>query len=135
MFDPLWWLTLEAKSEESSTGLLSMNDIRQANTQLDSLAADRDAEIPPQSASLIVTPKQLADPDAVAIARSHVHLCGPQEVLSLAQDTIEAWREIRATATNLTGPEADAVIRQRLIDRRVLPSALRERICDRPVAS
>jgi hypothetical protein len=134
LFGQRWWLTLEAKSAAKPAGLISMDDIRQTNTQLRSLAADRSTEKPDGSASVIVTPKLLADPDAVVIAEAHVHFCGPSEVLSLAQDAIEAWREIRASATNLEGAEAHSVIRQRLADHRVLPSSVRERIVDRPIA-
>jgi hypothetical protein len=127
------WLTLEAKSDASAAGLVSMDNVRQANSQLRSLAADRDEEIPAASASIIVTPKQLVDPDAVAIAEDHLHLCGTSDMLFLAHDTIEAWRDIRASATNLEGVEAHSVIRQRFADRRLLPAALRERIADRPI--
>jgi hypothetical protein len=129
-----WWLTLEAKSEEAASGLVSMENVRQANTQLRSLAADRDAEIPDGSASLIVTPKQLADPDAVTIAEPHLRLCSLSDVLALANDAVEAIREIRAAATNLEGPSAHSLIRQRMADRRLLPTAVRERIADRSVA-
>jgi hypothetical protein len=127
-------LTLEAKSEEAASGLVSMENVRQANTQLRSLAADRDAEIPDGSASLIVTPKQLADPDAVTIAEPHLRLCSLSDVLALANDAVEAIREIRAAATNLEGPSAHSLIRQRMADRRLLPTAVRERIADRSVA-
>jgi hypothetical protein len=78
--------------------------------------------------------KQLADPDAVAIAEAHVQFCGPPEILALAQDVVEAWREIRTSAMNLEGADAQSVIRQRFADRRILPSAVRERIADRAVA-
>jgi hypothetical protein len=134
VYGDAWWLTLEAKSDEAAAGLVSMANVRQANTQLRSLATDREAGIPEGSASVIVTPKQLADPDAVAIAEPHVRLCSVSEVLSLAKDAIEAMREIRATATNLEGEPAHSVIRQRFAEHRVLPSAVRERIADRPIA-
>jgi len=133
IFGPIWWVTLEAKSEGEAGGLISMRDVRQTNTQLRSLGADREAEVPEGSNSVIVTPKQLCDPDAVSIAEPHVRLCGLSDVLSIAQDVIEAMREIRGGATGLEGPEAHSVIRQRYADRRVLPSAVRERLADRPV--
>jgi len=128
----LWWMTLEAKTEEAATGLVSAN-VRQANRHLQSLAADREMEIPEGSVSVIVTPKRLAAPDAVAIAQPHLRLCELADVRRLANDATEAIREIRAAATNLEGPSAHSVIRQRLADHRVLPTAVRERIADRPV--
>ena len=134
IFGDLWWLTLEAKSEALPTGLVSMDNIRQTNTHLRSVATDRDEVLPDGSVSVIVTPKELVDSDAVAIADEHLHLCKPSTLLSIAQDTIESWRQIRASAMNLEGAEAHAAIRQRFADRRVVPSAIRERIADRPVA-
>jgi hypothetical protein len=53
---------------------------------------------------------------------------------NLAIDTIQAIREIRACATNLEGTAARDVVRQRLTDCRVLPTAVRERIADRRVS-
>jgi hypothetical protein len=134
LFGDLWWVALEVKSESSASGPLSMDTIRQTNTQLRSLASDRSSEIPGGSASVIVTPKQLAHPDAVAIADLHVCFCTPTDVHSLAVDTFEAWRRIRTLATNVDSNEALPLIRQAFADHRVLPSAIRERIADRPVA-
>ncbi len=42
-------MTVEAKSEQKSTGMLSGEYVRQSNTQLKSLAADRDVEEPPET--------------------------------------------------------------------------------------
>ncbi len=134
IFGDLWWLTLEAKSDVEPTRLVSMQDIRQANTQLRSLASDRQTETPEGSLSVVVTPCRLVDPDAVVIAEGHVHLCSPAAIWGLAGDAVEAWGEIRAAATNLEGEEGRAVIVKRLIDHRLLPSAVRERIADRPAA-
>jgi hypothetical protein len=83
---------------------------------------------------VIVTPRQLADPDAVAIANPHVYICEPIEILVLAQDAIDAWREIRSTAMNLDGAAARLTIGRRLSDRRVLPSSIRERLVSRSIA-
>ena len=134
VFGDLWWVALEAKSEALATGLVSMDYVRQANTQLSSLSADRDSPIPSESVSILVCPRQLADPDAVAIAEANVRMCSPAEVLGLAQDAVEAWREMRASAMNLDGVEAVAITRRLFADRRLLPSAVRERLADRPLA-
>lgn len=134
LFGDEWWLTLEAKSEAVASALVSMGDVRQTNTQLKSLAADRDASIPSGSSLVIVTPRQLADPDAVAIADAHVRFCGPTDLLSLAQDAIEAWRVLRASAMNVEGVEAMATVRRVFVDHRLVPSAIRERIADRRIA-
>lgn len=128
LFADQWWLTLEAKSESSHDGLLSMDDVRQANTQLASLSEDRQTAPPEGSTSVIITPRRLADPDAVAIAGDHLCYCSPDEVLAVAHDAVEAWRGIRASAMNLEGAGARAVIQQKLADHRVLPTLVRERI-------
>jgi Sec-independent protein translocase protein TatA len=82
-----------------------------------------------------VTPKQLVDPDAAVIAGPHVFLTGPEDLQVLARDAIEAWRGIRASATNLEGSEAEAIVREKLADYRLLPTSVRERIVDRRIAS
>src|SRR5215207_3263634 len=41
---PKLWITVEAKSEQMTAGTLSMEYVRQANTHLDSLRADRNEE-------------------------------------------------------------------------------------------
>jgi hypothetical protein len=134
VFDQLWWLTIEAKSAQRRTGLVSMEDVRQTNTQMRSLAADRASPIPDGSASVIVTPRQLVDSDAAAVANDNVFMCDPVEVLVLAQDTVDAWRASRAGAMNLEGAAARSVIAQRFADRRVLPSAIRERLINHAVS-
>jgi hypothetical protein len=130
-----WWLTIEAKTDAKANGLISMDYVRQTNTQLASLSADRGVSTPDGSASVIVTPKQLVDPDAAVIAGPHVFLTGPEDLQALAQDAIEAWRGIRASATNLEGSEAGAIVREKLADYRLLPTSVRERIVDRAIAS
>jgi hypothetical protein len=134
LFSDEWWLTLEAKSEASADGLVSMDDVRQANTQLQSLSEDRETTVPIGSASVIVTPRQLADPDAAAIANDHLFYCSPEEIRAVAHDVVEAWNGIRAAATNLEGAEARAIIQQKLGDARVLPTSVRERIAVRRIA-
>ncbi len=133
LFGSHWWLTLEAKSEAKEAGLISMDNVRQTNTHLRSLSSDRSEEAPDGSASVIVTTKQLADPDAVAIAEPHVFMCAPTDVVRLAQDLIEAWEEIRASAHNLEGDEALVIVRRSLADHRALPTAVRERLLGTPV--
>jgi hypothetical protein len=60
----LWstlWITVEAKSEQKSQGMLSMDYVRKANTQLASLASDRGDELPPEgSISVPVLPALLS---------------------------------------------------------------------------
>ncbi len=133
LFGTTWWVTIEAKSESASTGLLSMDYVRQVNTQMRSLVADRETDAPVGSVSVVVTPKQLVDPDAVSVADAHVCLCAPGDILGVAHDVAAAWREFRAEATDLEGAEAAVVARRIFSEHHVLPTSLRERLADRPV--
>lgn len=129
VWSPLW-MTVEAKSEQKSTGMLSMDYVRQSNTQLRSLAADRDVEAPPEgSISVIVTPRSVVDPDAVPIADPHVYLATPKSVLDIAHDTVRAWKELRGVASGVSGDILHADVAQLLWEHRVLPTQVKERLC------
>ena len=130
VYGTMWWLTLEAKSDAGTEGLVSMDDIRQTNTQLDSLSADRGIPSPIDSRSIIITPKEVVDPDAISIARSHVYISNPESVLALAKDAIGAWRKIRLLGTNLRGDDANSIVRSAFAEHRVLPSDVKERIAE-----
>lgn len=129
----LWrplWMTVEAKSEQKSTGMLSMDYVRQSNTQLKSLAADRDVEAPPEgSVSIIVSPRSVVDPDAVPIAEPHVYLATPKSVLDIAHDAVRAWKELRGVASGVSGDALHADVAQLLWEHRVLPTQVMERLC------
>jgi hypothetical protein len=136
--DSVWifsemWITLEAKSETSPGTPVSMEEVRQANTQLRSLSADRGDEPPTGSVSVIISPKELTDPDAVDIAEPHLYLSSPEQMANLAGETIEAWRTIRANAMNVDSDTAESTIRQALADRQLLASRIRERITALPI--
>lgn len=131
---PGCWVTVEAKSEQKAEGLLSMEYVRQTNTQLDSLAADRGVDEPPEgSASVIVTPRPAIDPDAVSIARPHVHITRPKLMLDLGHDLTRAWKEFREAAPGV----GDAGMRDEgariLWQNRVLPTQIVERLTRDPI--
>ena len=129
-----FWVTLEAKSEQEPEGLLSMDYVRQANTQLSSLAADRQVESPPDgSISVIVTPRSVVDPDAVPIASAHVYLTAPKLILDIAHDVVRAWKALRGIAQ---GAAADALhpdAARILWEHRVLPTQIRDRLSRDPI--
>jgi hypothetical protein len=100
---PRLWIAVEAKSEQKPDGLVSMEYVRKANSQIDSLAADRDQEPPDRSISVIVSPSGLLDPDAVPIARAHLYLANPSIVLDLAHDAVRAWKALRGAAAGVEG--------------------------------
>lgn len=128
------WVTVEAKSEQKPEGLLSMEYVRQTNTQLDSLAADRGEEQAPDgSVSVIVTPRPAIDPDAVPIARPHVYITRPKLMLDLAHDLTRAWKEFREAAPGV----GEAAMREEaariLWQNRVLPTQIVERLTRDPI--
>jgi len=125
---------LEAKSEQTTEGMLSMDYVRKTNTQLASVAGDRGVDTPPDgSISVVVSPHSVVDPDAVPIALSHVHLASPKIVLDIAHDTVRAWKELRGIAQAVTEdalhPEAARVI----WEHRALPTQVRERLSKDPI--
>ena len=123
------WMTVEAKSEQESEGMLSMEDVRQTNTQLASLASDRGVDEPPEgSISVVVTPRSVVDPDAVPIAAPHVYLATPKLVLDIAHDTVRAWKALRGMASGVSGEVLHADVARLLWEHRVLPTQVRERL-------
>jgi hypothetical protein len=105
-----------------------MDYVRKANTQLDSLASEREQEeFPAGSVGVIVAPSKTIEPGAVPIAVPHLHLCTPDEVLDIAHAVHRALAAIRAGVT-VTDAGAKAAIQQHLWDHRVLPSQVKERL-------
>ncbi|MGP4030070.1 DEAD/DEAH box helicase [Actinomadura sp. 3N407] len=128
------WMTVEAKSEQEAEGMLSMDYVRQTNTQLASLTADRDVEEPPQgSISIIVTPRSVVDPDAVPIADPHVYLSMPKLVLDVAHDAVRAWKELRGMAKGVSEEALHVDVARVLWEHRVLPTQVRERLSRDPI--
>lgn len=125
----LWetlWVTVEAKSEQKSNGMLSMDYVRQANTQLRSLAGDLDEQCPPDSITVVVSPRQIVDNDSATIAEDHLYLADPQDLLALGLDVKRAWIELRSLSTS--SPSALKAIAGVLWRYKVLPEQVRERL-------
>jgi hypothetical protein len=137
--DAVWiwldsWATVEAKSEQESEGMLSMNYVRQTNTQLASVAADREADQAPEgSFSIIVTPRGVVDPDAVSIAQGHVYLAAPKLIQDVAHDAARAWNELRGVAPGVTGQALHDAVARVLWQHRVLPTQVKERLTRDPI--
>jgi Rad3-related DNA helicase len=137
--DAVWtwspmWITVEAKSEQMTDGMLSMGYVRQANTQLTSMAADRDMDSSPgASISVIVSPRGVVDPDAVPIAAAHVHLAPPKLILDVAHDVVRAWKELRGVGHGVTSETLHPEVARILWEHRVLPTQIRERLSKDPI--
>ena len=128
------WMTVEAKSEQLAGRMLSMDSVRQTNTHLASLAADRAVETPPEgSISVVVSPRSVVDPDAVPIAAPHVHLVLPALLLDVAHGAVRAWKELRGRAKGVPGELLHADVARVLWEHRVLPTQVRERLSRDPI--
>ncbi|MEU6645886.1 DEAD/DEAH box helicase [Saccharomonospora sp. NPDC046836] len=92
------WVTLEAKSEEHSDGLLPLKDIRQANTQLDQLATDQGVDnAPAGSPTIIVSDRLTPAPEHAAVANPNVYLASTDVVSQIAGDIDVVWANLLAS--------------------------------------
>ncbi|MCA1982969.1 DEAD/DEAH box helicase [Nocardioides nematodiphilus] len=98
-WDSALWLTIEAKSEEQSDGLLPLKDIRQANTQLDQLATDQGVDhAPAGSPTIIVSDRLSVSPDHAPVANPNVYLASTNVVSQIASDVETVWADLLAAA-------------------------------------
>lgn len=131
---PTLWFTVEAKSEQEDGGMLSMDYVRQTNTQLASLASDRGVDAAPvASASVVVTPRTVIDPDAVPIANLHVYTAVPRLLLDVGHDTVRAWKDLRGLTQGVTREVLREEVARVLWSHRVLPTQVRERLTSDPI--
>jgi hypothetical protein len=130
------WLAIEAKSDEQPTGMIPHRDIRQAGDQLRLLCADRNREAsPPDSATIIVSPKPAVDPDGIKGAEQHVHVVSPEIISGLAEDAAAAWDDILAGLAGQSGASLLGLIADALARYSVLPTQVADRLTLQPVAA
>lgn len=124
------WMTLEAKSEEYDDGLLPVKDIRQANTQMDQLAADRKMDSAPASSpTLLLSDKLAVDPRHAPIANRNVYLSSPAIVSAIAGDAAAVWADLLSTATGkLSEVDQTRHVRAVLTDNGCLPTQVIDRL-------
>lgn len=130
------WLALEAKSDHEPTGVVPHKDIRQANDQLRILAADRGVDAaPPDSATVIISPKPGIHDDGITGAEQHVHLVAPPTMTELALDVASAWNQLLTKSAHRTLPELRHLVGTTFNAWGVLPSQIHERLTSDPVAA
>ncbi|QUX26880.1 DEAD/DEAH box helicase [Nocardiopsis akebiae] len=124
------WMTIEAKSEEHDDGLLPLKDVRQANTQLDQLAADRGMDHPPAgSPAIIVSDKLSVDPQHAPVATSSVYLTSTGVVHEIASDVAVVWGDLLATAAGTASEQAQRQrVRSVMTENGCLPSQVIDRL-------
>ena len=130
------WLAMEAKSDHELTGVISHNEIRKANNQLQLLASDRShTPPPPGGATIIISPKPGVDIDGVKGAQPHVYHVDLSDILTLAKDVVQAWSEILAAKDGRTPSELSDLVRQTMSGHGLLPTQVRESLTYDPVAA
>jgi len=124
------WMTIEAKSEEHDDGLLPLKDVRQANTQLDQLAADRGMEHPPAgSPAIVLSDKLSVDPQHAPVANPNVYLASTGVVMELARDAAVVWADLLTTAVGLASEQAQKQhVRSVMTENGCLPSQVIDRL-------
>ncbi|AQX14517.1 MULTISPECIES: DEAD/DEAH box helicase [Tessaracoccus] len=124
------WMTIEAKSEEHDDGLLPLKDVRQANTQLDQLAADRGMDNPPAgSPAIIVSDKLSVDPQHAPAANPNVHLASPSTVEEIGSDVAVVWGDLLTTAVGIASEQAQKQhVRSVMTENGCLPSQVIDRL-------
>lgn len=130
------WLALEAKSDHEPTGVVPHKDIRQANDQLRLLAADRGVDVvPPESATILISPKPGIHEDGINGAELHVHFAAPAALAELAFDVASAWDELLTKSAHRTLPQLRQLVADTFNARGVLPLQIHERLTRDPVSA
>ena len=128
------WIGLEAKSEQSADGEITLRDVRQANTQLDQLADDRGVGRPSLAADVIISPRTRVADEAVTAANPEVFLVQPAAVRELADSIVQCWDKLLLTSHGHTGRDLEALVRKTLAEGNALPTQAFERLTAAPVA-
>ncbi|MER6532125.1 hypothetical protein, partial [Streptomyces sp. NPDC001508] len=124
------WMTVEAKSEQHSDGLLPLHDIRQANTQLDQLAADRSMDHPPAgSPAIIVSDRLTVDPQHAHAANPNVYLASTEIIQQIAGDISTVWSDLLTSATGIPAEQTlRHYVRSVMTEHGCLPSQVIDRL-------
>lgn len=138
--DSIWcwarrvWIAIEAKTEQKSEGEISLDNVRQANTQLKIHADDLGVDLPGQIADVIVSPRGRFAAEAIAAAEAHVYLAHPDDIRALAHDAREAWSQLMVRKAGHEGDDLAVLVRRVFAERRCLPSQVLERLTPEPVS-
>ena len=128
------WVAIEAKREQEPNGLIPHRDIRQINDQLRLLQNDRSAsQIPPGSATVLISPRTNLEPDAMGAAEDHTFLTTPGEVLAIANAVAMAWNTLSRPSEAVGRPARRRHILKHFRDHGVLPSLVADKLTLRPI--
>ncbi len=129
------WAALEAKSGQLPNRPIPHSDIRQIGDQLRLMRQDRDADsIPPDSAAILISPRQLLEPDAIGAAEGHVYLVTPAEILSIAEAVAKAWETLSRPSKSTDQGAGRRQVHRHLQEHGLLPSLVLDRLTLRPAS-
>jgi hypothetical protein len=128
------WVAIEAKSDESPQGDVSVATIRQANTHLEWMAAKLSKPVPINSVCVIASPRDKAHGTATKLAAPFLYLASLEDIRQLAGDAERAWREIRTAGRGLGGDKLLSVVRERFLMRGVSGQKVLERLASEPIS-
>ncbi len=134
-WDERVWVAIEAKSEQTPSGEVSLRDIRQANTQLVQLENDRGVGVPALAAVVVASPRTAVADEAVTAARPEVHLVHPQSFRELGEEMATCWDQLLLTHHGHSGQDLDALVRKTMAEHQVLPTQVFERLTAAPISS
>ncbi|WP_158268814.1 helicase C-terminal domain-containing protein [Salinibacterium hongtaonis] len=98
------WITLEAKSEHKTDGVIGVHDTQQVNGHLELVAEDRGVPIPSASAAVMVSPRTVVKREAIVVAGDNSWRLTPADILALATDTERLWEGLQLLR-NIKAPE------------------------------
>ncbi len=129
------WIAIEAKSEQSPSREISLNTIRQANTQMDQLSSDRGVETPALAATVVASPRTAIADEAVTGAHLEVYLVHPKVFYEISDNVSQCWDELRLNHHGHTGQSLEALVRKTMNKHRVLPTQIFEQLTSSPIRS
>lgn len=122
------WIALEAKSEESAGGEISIGTVRQANTHLRWAERHFRQPAPHASYTVIVSPRDAVASDARQLADDNVYATSLDAMRELGAEVIAAWREVRAVGRGKDREELTTLVRQSFHSHALFSHRLRSRI-------
>jgi DEAD/DEAH box helicase/Helicase C-terminal domain len=122
------WVALEAKSEESAGGEISLGSVRQANTHLRWAERHFRQPAPPGSFTVIVSARDSFASDARELADDNVYATSLDAMRELGSAAVAAWREVRAVGRGKDREELATLVRQSFHSHALLSHRLRSRL-------
>lgn len=127
-WDETQWISVEAKSEHKSDGVIGVTDTLQVNGHLALVAEDRGVDIPANSAAVMVSPRTLVHKDAIAVAIDRSYRVTPDDMTALASEVERMWAGMQVLARiKVPSDRTDGVIKL-LEQHRLRPEDIFDRL-------